>query len=201
MGALHPARCGARGVSEGTLILLGAGADFWPAYQSSMEAADAKPDPIDRWSARVVGTLATEFRAEAHYPFGGPPYTPFIDWALKSNRTFHSSVGMMVHDQVGLLISYRGALHFDDELEIPVADAASPCLTCPDQPCTDACPVDALHPDAPYDLDQCHSYLDTAPGQTCMTQGCAARLICPVSAGAGRHSAQSAHHMKAFHSK
>ncbi len=201
MGALHPARCGAKGLPFGTLILLGAGPGFWPVYQTSKEAADAQPNPIDRWSTRVVGNLATSFQADAHYPFGGPPFAPFIDWALKSKRAFLSPVGMMVHNQVGLLISFRGALHFGDELDIPAPDAASPCLTCPDRPCTDACPVNALQPDAPYDLGQCHSYLDTAAGQTCMSQGCASRLACPVSAGAGRELAQSAHHMKAFHPK
>lgn len=201
MGALHPARCGAKGLSGGTLILLGAGSGFWSVYQASEEASDAQPNPIDRWSTRVVGNLATSFQADAHYPFGGPPFAPFIDWALKSERTFLSPVGMMVHDRVGLMISFRGALHFQDELEIPTFRVTSPCLTCPDQPCTDACPVKALQSDTPYDLDRCHAYLDTAPGQACMTQGCAARLACPVSAGSGREAAQSAHHMKAFHPK
>jgi len=201
MGALHPARCDAKELFGGTLMLLGAGPEFWSIYKASEEASDGQPNPIDRWSTRVVGNLATSFQADAHYPFGVPPYAPFIDWALKSKRAFLSPVGMMVHDQVGLLISFRGALHFGDEVEIPTPDATSPCLTCSDQPCTGACPVNALQQDTPYDLDRCHSYLDTAAGQICMTQGCGSRLACPVSAGAGRELAQSAHHMKAFHPK
>ena len=83
MGALHPAKCGAKQLEHGTLILLGAGAGFWPAFSTSPEARDGQADPIDRWSTRVVGDLAKRQGAQALYPFGGPPYAPFIDWALK----------------------------------------------------------------------------------------------------------------------
>jgi len=199
MGALHPGLTQAKGLSDGTLILLGAATAFWPVFTASPEALDGQPDPIDRWSTRVVGDLATQLGARAYYPFGGPPYTPFIDWALKSGRAFSSPTGMMVHDSVGLLISYRGALHFADSFDIPAATAASPCDGCADQPCTTTCPVTALSAAAAYDLTACHNYLDTNPGRSCMMQGCAARLACPLSAGADRHPSQSALHMKAFH--
>ncbi len=199
MGALHPARCTAQGLERGTLILLGAGPGFWPVFNASDEAADAQPDPIDRWSTRVVDGLAARFAARPLYPFGGPPYAPFIDWALQSGRSFVSPVGMMVHDTTGLMVSYRGALHMAQEIGLPVPDASSPCPACKDQPCTTACPVLALQAHTPYDPDRCHAYLDTGAGAECMANGCAARLACPLSAGAGRTPAQSAHHMKAFH--
>lgn len=201
MGALHPAKCGAKGLDGGSLILLGAGAGFWAALSASQEVLDKRPDPVDRWSARVVGDLAGRHGARALYPFGGPPYAPFIDWALKSGRAFVSPTGMMVHDTVGLMISYRGALHFPEVLAFPATWGASPCDTCADQPCVSACPVGALGKTAPYDVTSCHGYLDTAPGNSCMMQGCAARLACPVSEGAGRCPEQSAHHMRSFHPK
>ncbi len=198
MGALHPRSCGAKGLDHGTLILLGAGSAFWPTLTASPEWTDGRPDPVDRWSSRVIEELADRLGARAHYPFGGPPYAPFIDWALKSGRTWQSPVGALVHDTVGMMISFRGALHFDREFDIPVARAPSPCATCP-APCASACPVGALSSGHFYDVAGCHAFLDTAPGQACMTQGCAARLACPLSAGAGRQAGQSAHHMKAFH--
>lgn len=198
MGAQHPRVTGAKDLAAGTLILLGAGAGFWPVLKASPEWRDGDAHPVDRWSRRVVGRMAEQMGAQGYFPFGGPPYTPFIDWALKSGRAFLSPVGAMVHDTVGMLISYRGALHFRDEFELPAAPSVSPCTSCP-APCTTSCPVNALGADHFYDLDACHSYLNTSDGQTCMTKGCAARLACPISAGAERDPAQSAHHMKAFH--
>lgn len=199
MGALHPGRAQAKGLDSGTLILLGAGAEFWRVLTTSPEGQDAAPDPIDRWSVRVVTALAETTGAEPHFPFGGPPYAPFIDWAEKSGRAWPSPTGMLVHDTVGLMISYRGALHFADEFALPMTDGTSPCTTCVGRPCITACPVGALGIDAPYDVPACHAFLRTGPGADCMTQGCAVRRACPVSQRFGRDPAQSAHHMQAFH--
>ncbi len=191
MGALHQ--------EGGTLVLLGAGAAFWPRFSASPEARDGRADPVDRWSKRVVGALATGFYAAAIYPFGGPPHAPFIDWALKSGRAFPSPVGMLVHDTVGLMISYRGALHVADAFPIPPVTGHSPCNACADQPCTTACPVGALGAGRAYDVTACHGHLDTPEGEDCMRLGCAARRACPLSRGAGRVPEQSALHMRAFH--
>jgi ferredoxin len=196
MGALHPRQVQAKQLDGGTLILLGAGPEFWPQLKAAPEWQGK--DPVDRWSLRVVGQLAQELGAEAHFPFGGPPYAPFIDWALKSGRTFSSPVGALVHDQIGMMISLRGALHFDDEFAIPQAIAPSPCTSCP-APCTQTCPVGALNDQSFYNVEACHNHLATPEGQICMTGGCLARLSCPVSARAGRDPDQSAHHMRAFH--
>lgn len=200
MGALHPDATPTE-ASGGTLVLLGCGADFWPVFTASAEAQDGGPDPIDRFSTRVVSRLADRFGATARFPFGGPPFAPFISWALHSNRAHTSPIGMLVHDTVGLMISYRGALCFSAKHPLPPATGASPCLGCADRPCTTACPVSALSDTQPYDIAACHAYLDTAAGEACMKNGCAARRACPVSAGANRTAEQSALHMKAFHPK
>ncbi|TDE39028.1 ferredoxin [Antarcticimicrobium sediminis] len=199
MGALDVAATGAKGLTGGSLILLGAGAGFWPAFTTSPEAQDGGRDLVDRWSARVIGGLAPDHDATAYFPFGGPPYAPFIDWALKSGRAFSSPTGMLVHDEVGLMISYRGALHIAAPLALPAAVAPSPCARCADRPCLTACPVGALKASAPYDVPRCHDFLDSPGGKSCMMQGCAVRRACPVSRGAGRQPAQSALHMRSFH--
>ncbi|MFA3920436.1 ferredoxin [Ruegeria hyattellae] len=198
MGAFHPRQVYGPDDEVGTLVLLGTGPAFWPVFLQSPEYLGGDAHPIDRWSERVVGEIAMQLGVSCSYPFGGPPYMSFIDWALKSGRCWQSPVGMLVHDTVGLMISFRGALHFDEEIPLPVTPSAAPCTTC-DAPCTTACPVGALSGDASYDLAACHGFLDTEPGTTCMTQGCAARRACPLSTGAGRSDAQSALHMRAFH--
>lgn len=199
MGALHPGRVAVKQLGSGTLILLGAGAGFWPVFCAASEYRDGQRDPVDRWSRRVITALADRFAAQAHFPFGGPPYAPFIDWAQKSGRAFSSPTGMLVHDSVGLMISYRGALHLPVEIAIPAAADPSPCLACIGQPCTTACPVAALGADRTYDLAACHDFLDSARGADCMTRGCAARRACPLSAKAQRSDAQSTLHMRSFH--
>lgn len=183
-----------------TLVLLGAGRGFWPAFSASSEKTDARPDPLDRWSTRVVTDLASRFQADAVFPFGGPPYAPFIPWAKATGRTFNSPVGMLVHDTVGMMISFRGALHLPHLIDCPPPPLAqSPCMSCEDKPCLSTCPVDALSDAHAYDVPACRTYLGSSEGARCMTKGCAVRRACPLSAGAARSNTQSAFHMKAFY--
>ncbi len=199
-GALHPARTKAALLTSGTLILLGTAGGFWPAFTASAEHSDTQPDSIDRWSLRVVGHLAERFAARAYFPFGGPPFEPFVNWALASGRAFTSPSQLLVHDAVGLLTSYRGALHLDDEIAIPApALATSPCIQCTTFACINTCPAHALVDEGPYQVAVCHEHLETIAGTSCLSQGCAARLACPISVGAARDPAQSAHHMRYFH--
>lgn len=190
------------GVHEngGTVILLGPSAAFWPMMKVSPEMQDGAPDPIDRWSRRVIGDLAHFLGAEALFPFGGPPYLPFLRWAMDSGRAWQSPAGMLVHDVAGLMASYRGALRFSHDVILPAA-SVSPCQTCPDQPCLSTCPVNALSAARGYDVASCHTFLDTDTGDDCLTLGCKARRACPVSQSFARDPEQSAFHMSYFHRK
>lgn len=181
-----------------TLLMLGPAGDFWTRFQREPEYRDRRPDPIDRWSTRVIQTLAAQLDATPFLPFGGPPYAPFLSWAIKTGRAWSSPVGMLVHDTTGLMVSYRGALAFRGRLTLPPT-GAKPCDGCAAKPCLSACPVDALSAEKGYDTAACHDYLTTRAGQSCLSQGCIARRACPVSAGANRSPAQSAHHMSYFH--
>jgi ferredoxin len=165
---------------------------FWPIFEASEEARDGRPDPLDRWSRRAVGRLACALRAKAAFPFAGLPWPPFTAWALRSGRCWLSPVGLLVHDRLGLWISFRGAVLLPEEAP-PAPAAARPCDGCP-APCLDACPPRALTA-AGYDVRACRAWLDT--GADCLS-GCRVRRACPVGA-ALRLPVQSAFHMRAFH--
>jgi len=180
----------------GTLVLLGPREPgFWVHFTASSEYRDRQADPLDRWSRRKVTRLAREFGAKAFFPFGGPPYQPFIDWAKASGRAHVSPVGLLVHDVAGLMVSYRGALGFAERLACP-EPPPNPCESCETRPCLQACPVDALQP-GHYDVARCKTDLDR-PENDCMARGCAVRRACPVSRSYGRMEEQSAFHMRAF---
>jgi epoxyqueuosine reductase len=180
-----------------TLILLGPTYNFWDVITASDIYQDEKSDPIDRWSTKVITAIAQDLNARPIFPFGGPPYAPFLSWAKTSGRAWNSPVGMLVHDLTGLMVSYRGALAFDNKLNLPDQIFENPCDTCNDKPCLAACPVDALNSSG-YNVPKCHAYMDTNAGATCLTQGCLVRRVCPASVGANRLAEQSALHMRAF---
>ncbi|SNS91805.1 ferredoxin [Tropicimonas sediminicola] len=198
LGGLHVAPSD-EGIPEGvrTLLLLGpAEPGFWPSVTADPEFSDAAPDPLDRWSRRVIGDWAARIGAEALFPFGGPPFLPFLNWLTRTGRAWTSPVGLVVHAEAGLFLSVRGALGLRENIALP-APLERPCESCDARPCLTACPVSALGAGG-YDTGNCHDYIDTADAD-CMDLGCAVRRACPVSQGYPRLPAQSAFHMRAFH--
>lgn len=181
-----------------TLLLLGPHEPgFWAHVNAAPEFHDGRADPLDRWSRRVIGQIACDLGGKALFPFGGPPHRPFIAWAKASGRAWSSPVGLLVQDQAGLMVSYRGALTLPERIALPPVPPAPPCAECA-RPCQTACPVDALGPTG-YDTAACHAHLDTDAGRDCLERGCKARRACPISETYARSAAQSAHHMRNFH--
>jgi epoxyqueuosine reductase len=178
-----------------TLLMIGpAGAGYWPHIKAQPEWGG--PDPVDRWSRRVIGGIACDIGAKALFPFGGPPWHPFYQWALRTGQVWDSPVRLLVHADQGLMVSFRGALALKDAVTLP-GPAKRPCDACA-KPCLTACPAGALT-GAGYDVPRCHQFLDTAPGQDCMDQGCAVRRACPLSQTYARMPDHSAYHMRQFH--
>lgn len=193
-GVFHSTEDDAPG--PGTIVLLGPDEPgFWAHVTNAPEFADTRPDPLDRWSRRVISALADRLGGTALFPFGTPLH-PFMTWALRSGRAWASPVQLLVHDRAGLMVSYRGAIHLGYRADLPSTTPDSPCRDCRSQPCLTACPVTALTSGG-YDIAACHAWLDTGPA--CMSQGCEVRRACPVSRGYGRTDAQSAFHMERFH--
>lgn len=197
VGAFHPDPEDKAPEGTGTILLLApAEPGFWAHFQSQPEARDGQPDSMDRWSTRVIDEIADQLDAASLYPFGGPPWHPFIAWARKSGSIHSSPVSLLVHNDQGLMISFRGALALAERIDL-TPPRLTPCLLCA-APCETACPVDALSEDG-YDTDACHAFLDTPDGADCMENGCKVRRACPVSQGYARDPAQSAYHMRHFH--
>lgn len=184
------------GFPEGTrsLLLLGPKEPgFWPHFTTQPEW-DGAPDPMDRGSQRVVGEVAEVLGAVALMPFGGPPWHPFFQWALRTGRAWQSPVKLLVHESQGLMVSFRGALALREPVAVP--RGGNPCLTCP-APCLTACPIGALTAKG-FDVPACKTYLRTPGGQDCLNGGCLVRRSCPVSQRYGRLPEQSAYHMQRF---
>ncbi|QIE54671.1 ferredoxin [Pikeienuella piscinae] len=188
------------GAPAGTraLLLLGhGGPEMWACFRAAPEAGDGNPHPLDRWSRRVIGALAAEIGATALFPFGGPPYQPFIRWTYAGEPIHQSKLGMAVHEERGLWSGWRGALALFEEIDLPpVIRGAHPCEGCA-APCRAACPVSAFT-DAGYDVARCRAHLDSAAGAPCRARGCLARRACPVGARFAQSDEQGAFHLEAF---
>lgn len=203
-GGFHPVPTdGVPALGDGrparSLVLVGnAGADLWRAFCRASEAGDGRPDPLNRWSARVLDGLAGRWGARALYPFGGPPYLPFVAWAKRAEPVAESPLGVLIHPDYGLWHAYRGALAFAERLDLPARAARPrPCDTCPDQPCLTACPVSAFT-DRGYDAGACVDHISTPAGTDCVELGCRARRACPVGRAYAYEPAQARFHMAAF---
>ncbi len=189
------------GAAARSLVLLGnAGSSVWPVFSQSAELKDGCDNPLDRWSKRVGDVLAKDLGAVAYYPFGGPPYQPFIRWAKKAESLRSSKIGLLLHPEFGLWHAYRLALAFPNTL-FDEADAVTAqthaCDTCKTQPCYSTCPVDAFADDH-YDVDRCVLYLDDNPQAECNQRGCLARMSCPEAVAYRYEQPHAAFHMKQF---
>lgn len=202
-GAFHPVPedgvpAFADGAPTRTIALLGwTGGDQWPVFAASTEARDGLPDPLNRWSKRLVDRIAAELDAAAFYPFGGPPWLDFQSWALKAETVHRSPLGLLIHPKWGLWHSYRGALGFRQRFELsPRADASHPCEQCVGRPCLSACPVSAFAVGGLYDYAACRQHLEGA-GEDCRVRACAARRACPIAPDKRYSEPQATFHMRA----
>jgi len=64
---------------------------------------------------------------------------------------------MLVHDTMGMMISYRGALILDYRITLPHTKSLNPCNTCTNKPCINACPAHAIS-GIEYNTIKCHNF-------------------------------------------
>ncbi len=182
----------------GTVVLIGnAGSAMWQPFQANPIAHDGLPNPLNRWIEQVVGSVAKKLGAQPAFAHEGPPFAPFLTWASQCDAVSPSPLGLFIHPDYGLWHAYRAALLFGAPLALPAPDKrASPCETCPDRPCTKACPVpgnDLIHN---HVLGCAGSGLPE--GENCRQHCCGSRRACPVGQAYMYDLAHRRFHMDAF---
>jgi len=196
----------ANGEPVGTLLLVGnAGSAMWAAFSRSAEYHDGQADALDRWSVRLGQRVARQFAGEALFPFGGPPFQPFLSWAKRGDGSESSPLGLSLHPEYGLWHAYRFALCLPNRLKIlrrfegqPVLPkAADLCKACTDKSCLEACPVDAFT-GAEYHHARCARFLAQFPAHDCNHRGCRSRRACPVGKAHQYQSEHAQFHMRVF---
>ena len=194
------------GGSAGVVWMVGVvGSEHWSDFSASPFFTDGLPDPLDRWSQAIGDELAARWGGVALYPFTGPPYWPFQQWATRSEPLQNSPLMLRIHPSYGLWHAYRFALVLPGSPPVNLVATTAPpssglgslCLQCDGQPCLQACPVSAFDGTS-YRVDDCLGWLQQPGGEPCMQQGCLARRACPVGAAYRYPSDVAAFHMTAF---
>lgn len=182
-----------------TLLLIGwGGGSRWPLFRSSPEYHDGRPDPLDRWTQRIVDDLSATLGAHPLYPSDGPPWYPFQSWAVAAGVAYPSPIGLLIHPVYGLWHSYRAALAFERDVAVDLPAAGpSPCTTCMTQPCLSSCPIDAYGPNR-FDAARCRTHVGSELGRSCLFDGCLARNACPVGSKWRNSDDQIRFHQRAF---
>ncbi len=103
------------------------GAQSWEPFKSSRFFSDGLPDPLDRWSQSIGDALALEFGGLALYPFGGPPWHPFQQWAMRAEPLYASPIKLLIHPKYGLWHAYRFALALPDWVDGEAQDNSLEC--------------------------------------------------------------------------
>ena len=184
--------------SPGLALVGNIGSSYWPCFSHSPEFGDGLADPLDRWSRRIAAEIARDFALRPLFPFEGPPYYPFQQWARRAEGLEQSPIGVLMHPDFGLWHSYRFALYGVDADRLQaVAPAVSPCRACEAKPCLHSCPVEAFDGDS-YAVDRCAAYLRQHPEAECNRRGCLARYACPVAPELRYVDAQGSFHLHAF---
>lgn len=191
---------GPSGKPARSVVLVGqAGAANWEHFQRWLSGTTAKPaNPLDSWSREVIGTVADEVLARAVFP-SDKPWLPFQQWAVRAEGLKPSPLGILIHPDYGLWHAYRGALLFDDLLELEATATARPhpCDSCVEKPCLTACPVNAFLPDG-FDSAACVGHVAGIGGAECRNVGCLARNACPIGKKYRYPAKVQAFHMAAF---
>ena len=188
-------------------ILIGnVGSKMWDRFVRSIEYGDGKPNPMNRWTAKIVGELANSTNGLPIYPFD-EPYWPFQKFAQKAAKVQPSPLGILIHPEFGLWHAFRAVLVFDDPVEVLQSYVSKhyieevqnhPCNDCLEKPCLSSCPVGAIDENG-LNPSTCFAHLKTGSDPNCLATGCEARNACPVGSANRYCQEQIQFHMKHYY--
>ena len=205
---LEPEHCpadDARLAGKYALLIGNQGDAMWQKFSTCKEIADAKPDPMNRWTRRVLERITSEIECELRFPFD-KPFWPFQRIAQRASGMAPSPLGILIDPEFGLWHALRGLVVFGDghafaseiaAMSGRVGNSISPCTTCLEKPCLSACPVGAFDGKTLLVKD-CFEHLDSADDPRCMKEGCRARDACPVGTQYRYREEQVRFHMRSF---
>ena len=166
---------------------------FWKIFTESREYVDGEIDPLDRWSERILSSIAKEHRIKTYFPFDKDKNWPFYSWALECDEINSSPIKLLVHNEKGLFISFRGALGLNHKI-LPDRQPTAVCIGC-SKPCENSCPIEAVNSKG-YNAKKCIEYISKSKNKECLS-GCLVRKSCPYGSNL-QPSNQSLFHMNSF---
>jgi len=168
--------------ARGAVVIGSAGPAFFDGFAAAApERADGRPDPLDRYTRRLVeegARLALAPLGVAYalaFPFLGAargPHVPFQRLGRAAGLPQPGPLGLQIHPVYGPWWAYRALVIVDRELASGPA-LERPCEGCP-APCVAACPAGAPQPTG-FVIPACHAHRLVA--EPCRLS-CAARIAC-----------------------
>jgi len=183
--------------AAGALIVGSGGPTFFDRFEGSPEAVDNAPNPLDRYTERVIRRAvgaALEPAGSAHvvhFPFGVRPLIPFQRLGRAAGLGGPGPLGLQIHPTYGPWWAYRALIVLDR----PLPAAAPPgdgCAGC-DAPCIAACPVGAAARGG-FDIVACQARRLVA--EPCRLS-CVARITCVRGPEHRYRDEELAFHMRA----
>jgi hypothetical protein len=183
--------------AAGALIVGSGGPAFFDLFEAAPEAADGAPNPLDRYTARVVAGAARAaldplgITHGVGFPFDARPLIPFQRIGRAAGLGGPGPLGLQIHPRFGPWWAYRGLIALDRPLP-PAPPPGDGCAGC-DAPCVAACPAGAVAR-AGFDVAACHARRLRA--EPCRLS-CAARIACVRGPEHRYRDAELAFHMRA----
>lgn len=202
LSVLDRASLGAVPVADNwrSLILIGnSGRQMW---QQMPAAYRNRKNPVDEYAHDTVHAVMSAHLPEHDWQILFPADDISTDESpplqqLGALAGWHhpSPLGTGINSKSGLWFAYRAVVGVGSELTASdIAETESPCVSCVDQPCVQACPAAAIDYRKMPDMRACATYR-LQPLSPC-ADSCLARLACPVAVDNQYSKAQLAHHYR-----